>query len=253
MFGLGFQSPAGNGTPTPPPTWDPSSLSNKVAWFRGDLGTSTTTNGANVATWADQYSLQGAFDSTTASVKPTYLSSAINGKPGIKGNSSSCWMISPSSSAWNLTTGFSIVMVGIFNSNTTNDCYLSKGNSTNWDFYDTSGVSSPKNISCNINAGSHTSSTSSLLANNAPFCVQFDLTSGGTLDWTVNGNSLGSATSVGTPTGNSQGVYLFVRQDQICISQVTWCEIIVTSVPITGSDLTSLKSYINTRYAITMV
>lgn len=232
--------------------WTPALLSNQVAWYRADKGTNTTTNGANVTSWADQFGLQADFSSSSVT-KPTYVVNAVHGKPAIQSNgASNCNMQSTSSTAWKLQNGFSIVMIMTFDNHNANNCYISKGNTdAAWDQTDLSSTGTSKAITTGIATVNHTSSATTDLADGKWFCAQTDLTSGGTLSWFVNGASLGSTASA-LPGSTATNVWIFTRPDTLTRLTGKIAEIIVTSAPITGSELASMKSYIFKRYNIVM-
>lgn len=54
-----------------------------VSWFNADAGTSTTTNGAAIASWIDQSGVANATQAT-ASAQPFYYSNIINGHPAVR-------------------------------------------------------------------------------------------------------------------------------------------------------------------------
>ncbi|MFT6213792.1 MAG: hypothetical protein ACJAS3_000179, partial [Roseivirga sp.] len=92
---------------------------NLELWLRADIGTSTTTDGANLATWNDQ-SINGNNASETnlgggAVVEPTYESNEINGNPVIRYNdtntTNSSWMETADDT--NLTSG-DLSMIAVF-------------------------------------------------------------------------------------------------------------------------------------------
>ncbi len=60
---------------------DPGGVSTGLSlWLKADAGTNTTTNGANVTSWADQ---AGSNSATESNDPPSYISSAINFNPAI--------------------------------------------------------------------------------------------------------------------------------------------------------------------------
>lgn len=92
---------------------------NLELWLRADIGTSTTVDGADLATWNDQ-SVNGNNASETdlgggAVVEPTYESNEINGNPVIRFNdtntTNSSWM--ETAGGTNLTSG-DLSMIAVF-------------------------------------------------------------------------------------------------------------------------------------------
>lgn len=65
-------------TPTNPVT------SGLILNLKADAGTSTTTNGASVASWTDQSGTGTIYSQSTAGNQPTYVSVAQNGLPGMQ-------------------------------------------------------------------------------------------------------------------------------------------------------------------------
>lgn len=93
--------------------------SNLELWLRADIGTSTTVDGTDLATWNDQ-SINGNNASETnlgggAIVEPTYESNEINGNPVIRFNdtntTNSSWM--ETAGGTNLTSG-DLSMIAVF-------------------------------------------------------------------------------------------------------------------------------------------
>jgi hypothetical protein len=58
-----------------------------VSWFKADAGTSTTTNGAAIASWLDYSPLAKHADQVTVASRPLYYSNIINGHPAVRTSS----------------------------------------------------------------------------------------------------------------------------------------------------------------------
>lgn len=64
--------------------FSPSWLAGLVTWLRADLGVTSDVNG--VSAWADQSGNGHNYAQATNANKPTLVASAVNGRPGIKGD-----------------------------------------------------------------------------------------------------------------------------------------------------------------------
>ncbi|MBN8695138.1 MAG: T9SS type A sorting domain-containing protein [Bacteroidetes bacterium] len=60
------------------------SSTNNVLWLKADAGTSTTTNGAAISSWADQSGNSINVSQSTSVQQPTYVSSLMNSMPAIE-------------------------------------------------------------------------------------------------------------------------------------------------------------------------
>ena len=58
-----------------------------VSWFKADAGTSTTTNGATIASWLDYSPLAKHANQATVASRPLYYSNIINGHPAVRTSS----------------------------------------------------------------------------------------------------------------------------------------------------------------------
>ena len=223
--------------------WSPANLPGKIAWYRADSGTNTTTNGGTITSWADQYGLQGAFASAVGTT--TYSASAINSKPGITFPGTSR-LDSAHSAAWELTSGYSIWLVGKFAALGTFNTLISNGVATGWDNY----VNTSPSIVSSHAGIANSSDADAGLAAGTPWVVEITH-DGSTLAWFVNGTARGSA-SIGSPNTNSLPVSIGQRGDAATTMNGSLCEIIALSARPAGAGMTSLKGYLSDRYAITI-
>lgn len=224
-------------------SWTPASLSNQVAWFRADLGTNTTTNGATITSWADQFGLQASF--TNALGTTTYSTNVINSQPGITFPGTSR-LDSTSSTSWGLTSAYTIWIVGTITTLNSFNTLISKGVSSSWDHYINN---SPALVSVHA-GGAITASTDTNLGASKTWAVEITW-DGTTVSWFRNGSSDGSA-AAGSPGTNAIAVSVGQRADGTTKLTGSICEIVVTSTVMSGTDLTSIKSYFDARYGFTM-
>lgn len=105
-------------------------LPNIIDWWRADLGTNSTTNGANITTWAGQ---KGVYTfSATSGHYPTYVTSAVSGHPALAFNGSnqfmSCASVSLSTFCilvfFKATGTAGIICEHSVNASSNNGCYL---------------------------------------------------------------------------------------------------------------------------------
>lgn len=101
-----------------------------IDWWRADLGTNTTTNGANVSSWAGQ---KGVYTfSATSGHYPTYVTSAVSGHPALAFNGSnqfmSCASVALSTFCilvfFKATGTAGIICEHSVNANSNNGCFL---------------------------------------------------------------------------------------------------------------------------------
>jgi len=105
---------SGSGGPTLP------ALSNMTLRLRADLG--ITLNGATVSAWANQGTAGGSFTQGTASDQPTYVASALNGKPGVLFDGTNDFLTNASAlSTWITASSYTAFVVFSATSITTND------------------------------------------------------------------------------------------------------------------------------------
>lgn len=105
-------------------------LPNIIDWWRADLGTNTTTNGANVSSWAGQ---KGVYTfSATSGYYPTYVTSAVSGHPALAFNGTNQFMSCASVAlstfcilVFFMATGTAgIICEHSVNTNSNNGCFL---------------------------------------------------------------------------------------------------------------------------------
>ncbi|WP_343634863.1 T9SS type A sorting domain-containing protein [Fluviicola sp.] len=105
FYSFGQTGPAGVGT-----------SATNVLWLKADAGTSTSTNGSPVSSWADQSGNGVVLSQATAAQQPLFVNSLMNGYPAIEfdNNSSSGqndYLITPDNPIFDNTSGYSFFTV----------------------------------------------------------------------------------------------------------------------------------------------
>ncbi len=97
---------------------------NLKLWLKADAGTNTTTDGAAVSNWADQSGNgNNATQSTTAN-QPTYVASALNGKPAIHFNGGEDLNLPTASTLGILNSDYEMFIVARTNSSSASPNFL---------------------------------------------------------------------------------------------------------------------------------
>jgi hypothetical protein len=104
-FSFGQTGPAGVG-----------SSATNVLWLKADAGTSTSTNGSPVSSWADQSGNGVILSQSTAAQRPLFVSSFMNGFPSIEFDNNSStgqndYLITPDNPIFDNTNGYSFFTV----------------------------------------------------------------------------------------------------------------------------------------------
>ncbi|MNJ88842.1 hypothetical protein D3C87_63990 [compost metagenome] len=102
---FGQTGPAGVGT-----------SATNVLWLKADAGTSTSTNGAPVASWADQSGNGVVLNQTNAAQQPLFVNSFMNGFPSVEFDNSNSsgqndFFITPDNPIFDNTNGYSFFTV----------------------------------------------------------------------------------------------------------------------------------------------
>lgn len=102
---LGQTGPAGVGSPA-----------TNVLWLKADAGTSTSTNGSPLASWADQSGNGVVLSQSNAAQQPLFLSSFMNGFPAIEFDNNGStgqndYLITPDNPIFDNTNGYSFFTV----------------------------------------------------------------------------------------------------------------------------------------------
>lgn len=229
-----------------------------MLWLRGDRG--ITQSSGSVSAWADQ-SLSGFNLTDVSSTKPTYVSNALNGIPGVQFvAASSTWLGRRTNSAC-FTTAFTIVMV--CKVGTTSTAWLmshgvgniagigfEKDGGPNWRVQG-QGVASWGDGATDTNF--HVFSTRSPSVNTSP-------------DLRIDGTSVFSQTTPGgaqwSQPDQSGSVTAWVAeinlggQDSVDggtysnFADCTWCEFIIYNNQIANAQLTYIEHYLKAKYAL---
>jgi len=242
---------------------------NLELWLRADIGTSTTVDGADLATWNDQ-SVNGNNASETdlgggAVVEPTYESNEINGNPVIRFNdtntTNSSWM--ETAGGTNLTSG-DLSMIAVFRTTqsqgSTTDFQISpsligaNGASTaDYGLGLTAGrvhVNAANNSTLNARDPGQTDNFEPFIASatrdvNSPFGIGLFVNSASVATGTSDATALTSPNSwaIGnhsTPTNDGQ-------------FQGDIAEAIVFSSTLTAQQRTRVETYLALKYGITRI
>tara|TARA_R110001599_G_scaffold145336_2_gene327764 strand:+ start:23786 stop:30733 length:6948 start_codon:yes stop_codon:yes gene_type:complete len=240
---------------------------NLELWLRADVGTSTTTDGTDLATWDDQ-SINGNDASETnfgggAIVEPTYESNEINGNPVIRFNdtntTNSAWM--ETAAATNTTSG-DLSMIAVYKTT------QNQGSTTN--FQDTPSLigansGGTDDYGLGMTAGRvhvNASNNSTLNARDASTSNNFepyiasatrDVDSPFDLELYVNSANVASATSDNTAlTGpDTWAIGNHSTPDNEAQFQGDIAEAIVFSSTLTGEERTRVETYLAIKYGIT--
>lgn len=102
---LGQTGPAGVGSPA-----------TNVLWLKADAGTSTSTNGSPLASWADQSGNGVVLSQSNAAQQPLFVSSFMNGFPAIEFDNNGStgqndYLITPDNPIFDNTNGYSFFTV----------------------------------------------------------------------------------------------------------------------------------------------
>jgi hypothetical protein len=232
-LGLGFGQRTGA-------SWSPATPSSKVAWFKADAGTNTTTDGATITSWADQFGVQASYGVGAGTT--TYKASGINSNPCIATPGTSR-LSSASSASWGLTSAYTLYFVGKMTSVGTFNCIASKGVSDGWDHY----VSGSAITTVHQGISFPSSADAARFAVNTPFliAIYYD---GTTVTWKVNGVSLGSH-AIPVPNTNAIPASVGQRSDGVTTFTGQIAEQVVYSTSLLGTaDDTSMLAYLRGRW-----
>jgi hypothetical protein len=212
---------------------NPTSVGSLVQWIRADMGTSL--NGATVSAWADQSGSGYHYTQATADRQPELISSSINGKPAVRFDGTNDFM---SCSTFALSQPYTLACVTQPRRNVGGmitwgglNVYLYRPLS-GWRIYGgTSQIDTVGAATINIwhiVLGVFNGASSSIYKNNAA---------------AVTG-SIGTDGFSGTTIGNYYtGADLYSEQCDIA-------EILVYSKALSAAEISTVKTYLNSRYAI---
>jgi hypothetical protein len=242
---------------------------NLELWLRADIGTNTTVDGTNLATWSDQ-SINGNNASETnlgggAVVEPTYESNEINGNPVIRFNdtntTNSSWM--ETADGTNLTSG-DLSMIAVFRTTqsqgSTTDFQISPsligangGGTADYGLGLTAGrvhVNAANNSTLNARDPGQTNNFQPFIATatrdvDTPFAIGLFVNSASVASGTSGATALTSPNSwaIGnhsTPTNDAQ-------------FQGDIAEAIVFSSTLTSQERTRIETYLALKYGLTRV
>lgn len=229
-------------------------LAGLKAWY--DAGVGVTLSGSNVTAWADQ---SGNGNNLTPGVAdPTFVSSAINGQPGINFNISQA-ILSRATSP--LTSGSDRTVVVVAKPTTNTSGTFTNGGSL-VQFYGDAGaawVGYLADISGTVYGYSDNATADTLVSGptilNVPIAFEFETQVGSQPGFTINGTSYASSggtnvvTDSGT-TGFSIGNNSTATTTQYFAGSI--CEVFVYDHILSTPDLSALRGYIQGKYAITL-
>ena len=212
----------------------PTDLANLYLWLRSDLG--ITLNGTDVSLWEDQSTTGYDFDQIVAADQPSYQLAQINGYPSVTFDGVSEFLEGVAGDL-DLSTWHIFMVINNFT-------YALGRNVGNKDY---AGNSDPSQITTRddaaVDAFSFANVTGWHLAEIT--CVEGATTNAWRDGLASVSNPLGAQTWEFDAMGNYRGGVAFSSGKAV--------EYIIYSDIKTGSDLTAIKNYIATRYALTIV
>ncbi len=227
------------------PSFNPLSISGCSLWLRADLGVSLT--GGVVSSWADQTTNANNYGQSTAGFRPT-VATAIGGQSTINFLASGTqWLLGPSFSA--LTAADVFIVLKYSTTALSRFCrFGSYGDADYWPFVDGHGYLSigstvrqdvgllnPIATSGQLLEVISTSSEFSAFQNG----IQRFTTATNTVGWEPSGSLIGASTSTGIVPGS------LVWNGDIA-------EWIIYDHKLSTPDRTALKSYLASRYGLTI-
>ena len=227
-------------------SFNPSDISNAVAWYRADLG--ITLNGSNVSAWNDQSGVGDANRNllqASAGSQPTYVASSANfgGRPTLLANSLDDFLQSGTWSA-SISQPYTKAVVAIANNAVASAVTTDGGSEGSAYIYEAAGGSSNTWTGFAGTAlGSGVSSTSK-----SAVLVIF------------NGNSSSIYVNSNTPTNGPIGAANHGTQLTVMNSRdthsfavgVELAELVMYSRALTAPEIAALLNYFGTRYGITI-
>ncbi len=219
---------------------------NLKLWLKADAGTSTTTNGQSVSTWADQSGNGNNATQPTAANQPTYTTSTLNGYPALHFTSANdSYLILPTDSALGIQNS-DYEMFIVARTDSTNISFLISGNLEQFEMH-LNGAAGARFIpisSTYIDEG-----TSGEYANNSPhiFDAQASSTEGLIrVDGVNGGNTL---TNVRSSSNSSLilGMRLSVNS-YFFTGDIA--EVIIYNKVLSASDRILVESYLASKYGI---
>lgn len=212
-------------------------------WLRGDLG--VTQSGGNVSAWADQSAQGNILAQASGGLQPTYVASAVGGKPGILGASGKYLASTVEPIAQNAARTIFLVLSPC--SNTSNYPYSCRGTQgysitfgTNLTFIETNNTSTNSTVT-----GSPPTSGTFYV-----FEVTFDGVTTDLMTCKINGAVQTVSNGVGTGVGVEAAT-----TDLRVVNQydATICEIIVCDTVLSAPNELLVKTYLSARYGIAVV
>lgn len=216
-------------------SFTPASVASLVAWYRADLGVTIATG---VSQWADQSGNGYHMAQATGGNQPAYSASGgPNSQPCIAFTAASSHFMSSSSFA-SVSQPFKIFWVGKDTQDGTDRGAIGETSGTRNDIWD----------SRNTGWGTYAGGTQQYLAVSSGSWHMFEYFQSGAssvkrLDGSDNSASPGTNGFTNLNFGKSGTLTSYAT-----VSLAEWC--LYSTAP-TGSDLTNLRSYFNTRYGLT--
>jgi hypothetical protein len=217
-------------------------------WLKADTG--ITQSGGVVSAWADQ-SGNGYNVASSGSAQPTFVSSAINGKPGLSFNGSTQYMDNTATSILTAGTARTIVVIGKYSgSGSTSGSPFTIRRTTTTSFATLMGVGGTFYI---WSDGTHNATiTDPAVLNTAETFEWYSTgTSGAGITFSVTGSpkSVTSGGTVSSETGTT-GFTVGQREGVGQFFNGTICEVLVYDHVLSGTDDTTLATYAQNKYAI---
>jgi len=238
--------------------FSPANLSGLSLWLKADAG--VTTSGSNVTAWADQ---SGNGRTVTLTNSPTFTASSINGKPTIDFNGSTQY-VNALTPAFAGNNNFSLIWV-----------FKYVGDSVNSDPYDpySPSVSFLSDTGDDQGTFHYIKNDSKFPASYPMFLTQgwtqYDYNEGFTysdgsnyiLEFISNQSSgfysvfrnatLEGSEAIGTAASSDViGIRIAGQEDPPRFGNIKMAEIIVYNSTLTSPQLTQIRNYLNTKYAI---
>lgn len=247
---------------TPPISFVPTDVANLTFWYAADNISGVTTDNTGVSSWTDLSGNSKHMVQATSGSRPTFKTNIKNGKPCVRFDATSDFVLATTSTAFTSgSTAFFVINPSGSAVPAGSWLSMNTGTGTGED-YETGGIllghaSSATQIIAYWNGSRPGAATDASI--NSINLYTFEVSSSGaniTQIWTRNGTNLKNYTAAGTGNitavrhgsggrllnngGNMSGGY----------GKFDIFEIVVYSRPISAANITSVQNYLNSKYAI---
>lgn len=227
--------------------FDPNLISNLVLWLDAGVGVSSDENG--VSAWDDQSGSGNNAAKVTSIDQPVFNGTGINGNPSLTFNGATSRLDAANSASLNFTSSFTVYVVNKVTSLGTFRTMFAKDVNVFRFLYE---ATSGKAFSI-INNNQKLSTNGTTVNTDQIMEMHYQVTSGGTINFTANGASLGGATSSIITIARGTGPFIIGQfgtpSSQVFAGEIG--QILIYDKLLSTAERNIVGNYLADRYGLT--